>query len=189
MKTKFLNVLILAIFFYGCEKGSPPKLSSITVQNSNNLYPGNVVQFEANLSVGDEADEYIWDFGDNTTGRGKSVTHQYQNSGQYGVQVKAVHSCGEDTETTIVTVKEEKGSIYFWTNTNVYGFIYVTLLSTTRTISTFYFQFPGCVANQGLASFSNLPWGTYNFTAVSYNGYTWGGTVTLTDNCEPILLN
>ena len=45
--------------------------------------------------------EYIWDFGDNTTGTGQSPVHIYQKNGTYVVQLTVTNDNGDaDTDTT-----------------------------------------------------------------------------------------
>lgn len=51
---------------------------------------------------------YDWDFGDNHTGSGKTVTHAYENAGTYTVQFTAIDDEGaEDTATKTITVSPQ----------------------------------------------------------------------------------
>lgn len=50
------------------------------------------------------AESYTWDFGDGTTGAGKSVSHTYEESGEYTVTLEAENSCGIVTEVDMVSI-------------------------------------------------------------------------------------
>lgn len=41
---------------------------------------------------------YLWDFGDNTTGKGQQVTHKYSAGGNYPVRLRVVDDAGLDAE-------------------------------------------------------------------------------------------
>jgi plastocyanin len=77
--------------------GSPQGLRSVTITDPNagilqadftfspqNPQPGEAVSFDASASVGGPTD-YKWQFGDGTTGSGKTVSHTYTTAGDRDV--------------------------------------------------------------------------------------------------------
>jgi PKD repeat protein len=194
-------ISIICVVMLGCLMGcpsdpdpdpitNPPKIINIKTNPSTTglFYPNELTVFEANLSGG-KPENYIWNFGDGTTSTLSEPVHSYGSSGKYGVTLTVSNKGGKDSSTVIIEVDEQKGSIYFWTNTPVYGQISVNLQGLNGRITSWYSQFPGCVKDIGNARFSNLSWGTYSYTAAGFYGGYWTGKVTLSDNCEVISLN
>ena len=101
-------------------------------------------------------------------------------------------SGGGRTET--VTVSQDGafsglGAIAFYTRRDFgCGYINVTLSGKgTKTITGYYFiGTPGCGAEY-TATFTDLPMGTYSYSA-SCSGRSWSGTVTLTTSCQSVQL-
>jgi len=61
---------------------------------------------------GTEIVTWVWDFGDQTTGIGPEVEHQYQQPGTYEVRLTVVNSAGaEDSVSKIVIVDEGENSV------------------------------------------------------------------------------
>ncbi len=55
-----------------------------------------------------EIDEYLWSFGDETTGTGKTISHTYQKKGSYLITLTVTDSHGEShAETTTVTIDQK----------------------------------------------------------------------------------
>ena len=55
---------------------------------------------------------YLWDFGDNTTGIGQNITHEYQDDGIYNVTLRIIdNDLAENTTTVQVTVHNRAPSI------------------------------------------------------------------------------
>ncbi len=50
------------------------------------------------------AESYTWDFGDGTTGTGKTISHTYTESGDYTITLEAENSCGIVTEVDQVSI-------------------------------------------------------------------------------------
>jgi len=74
---------------------------------------------EVNLDASQSSDNigivsYLWDFGDGTTGTGKTTTHIYSNPGIYIVKLTVMNAAGNSaTDTTTITVEEAPFS--WWT--------------------------------------------------------------------------
>ncbi|RQG99218.1 PKD domain-containing protein [Natrarchaeobius oligotrophus] len=69
--------------------------------------PGDEIEFDASGSDG-EIDSYAWDLGDGTEASGESVTHSYDEEGEYEVELTVTDVDDEtDTDSTTVTVDEE----------------------------------------------------------------------------------
>jgi len=65
--------------------------------------PPLVVEFSAAGSSG-EIEEYMWDFGDGQTARGRVVSHVYNVPGNYEVTLRVIATKGEDTARVTVHV-------------------------------------------------------------------------------------
>ncbi len=110
-KLLFLSLLILSvtIFLSGC---------GFTNQSPDANFSANPTSGEAPLTVSFDATNssdpdgtvlsYDWDFGDNHTDTGKTVTHTYENAGTYTVQLTTIDDEGaEDTATKTITVSTQ----------------------------------------------------------------------------------
>jgi hypothetical protein len=63
---------------------------------------GSEVQFSAEAkTLQGKIEEYSWDFGDATTGKGQTVSHAYPNGGAYRVRLTARNSAGQTATHTI----------------------------------------------------------------------------------------
>ena len=69
------------------------------------------------INESEDADSYLWDFGDGTTTSTTNASHTYEEAGEFEVCLTALNACGEDTECMTVTVREEDLSAdnLFWT--------------------------------------------------------------------------
>ncbi|MFH2036308.1 MAG: PKD domain-containing protein [Candidatus Zixiibacteriota bacterium] len=52
-------------------------------------------------NLAQNADKYLWDFGDGTNSTDENPTHQYANAGVYTISLTASNDCGDDTETKV----------------------------------------------------------------------------------------
>lgn len=57
---------------------------------------------------------YTWDFGDDTTDTGATVTHKYEKAGTYTVTLTVNDGTVTDTETKSITVKEKPTDIWIY---------------------------------------------------------------------------
>ena len=64
---------------------------------------GKEITFDGSGSTG-EIKEYVWNFGDGTTGKGKIVTHSYNFPGEYYVSLKVSNDKTESTDLIKVTI-------------------------------------------------------------------------------------
>ncbi|ELZ95889.1 chitinase [Haloferax mucosum ATCC BAA-1512] len=72
------------------------------------INPGETVQFDASGS-GDTATQYDWDFGDGTTGTGKTTSHTYGSVGEYTVTLTVTDDSGASGSTTKVITASDGG--------------------------------------------------------------------------------
>gem|GEM_PF-890000 len=109
-------VLFLALLFSQCEKAET--LLDEEDQQEQPVYPvacftapddvfvGVAVSFSASCS--EDAEGYSWDFGDGSTGSGASVSHTYQNAGDYEVTLTVTNGDQTDeTSATVTAVRED----------------------------------------------------------------------------------
>jgi PKD repeat protein len=133
--------------------------------------------------------QYAWDFGDGGASSSKEPGYRYPKPGTYAVSVTVSNKAGQDQKTATINVAAPDSDLYFWTQTPVNGQIQVTIGGITRFITLYHTQFPGCARGSGMAEFTDLPYGTYDYSAVSQSGKTWSGRVTLQEHCRNIPLN
>ena len=58
-------------------------------------------------NLSENADSYLWDFGDGTTSEEENPVHGYGAAGTYEVSLTAINSCGEITSTQSLTISED----------------------------------------------------------------------------------
>ena len=98
-------------FFAGDEDSHQPT-NQKPVADAGGDYYGTVnesIRFDASQSRDPDGEivEYIWDFGDGSTGKGKVVTHSYSTPGNYTVTLTVVDDDGaEDSDTTLAHISE-----------------------------------------------------------------------------------
>lgn len=93
-----LCLLLLSFFLMSCDSGggnqNQPPSASFSV-SSEDPRAGTSVSFTASASDPDGSIEsYNWEFGDGSSGSGSSVSHTYQNSGSFAVQLTVVDDEG-----------------------------------------------------------------------------------------------
>lgn len=83
----------------------PPQPASIASLNANPnpVDEGEQVRFNANVQ-GDSPITRSWEFGDGSSGSGRSPTHTYDEPGQYTARLTASNNVGEDTRSVTVRV-------------------------------------------------------------------------------------
>jgi len=90
-------------------------LNQPPIANAGGLYSGDVtdaITFDGSESYDEDGEivEYLWDFGDETTGSGESITHTYTSPGNYTTTLTVTDDDGSiSTDTTIVTVVQSSG--------------------------------------------------------------------------------
>jgi len=64
---------------------------------------GSPVEFDASISIVEgnrTVQQYLWDFGDGTSGEGELVTHDYSTTGTFDVQLIVIDNIGDTLRTT-----------------------------------------------------------------------------------------
>ena len=185
--SRWLFPIVVALC--SCTEAAPPQLLAI---NSDPFLPttGSVVIFSIDvLNETDGPFTYEWSLGDGTASTIKSPSHKYTEAGEYRVSVTVTNESGSDSETTSISISNPDADLYFWTQKNANGPIEVTINGITKAIIAAHPQFPGCARGSGMAEFTDLPYGTYSYTAVAQSGMQWSNSITLDDNCANIPLN
>lgn len=133
---KYKNVgtftVVLVVQDNSGNHGTTSQTVSVTEGNSPTasfVYsPANPAENETiyfNASESDDPDgdivSFDWDFGDGTTGKGETVTHQYGSSGSYTVLLKVTDNDGNvDTASQTVSVGDNENPVasFFYTPSN-----------------------------------------------------------------------
>ena len=97
---------------------------------NKNVNSGAMVTFDAG-SASDESGivSYSWDFGDGSTGTGKTATHTYSSAGTYTAKLTVQDAAG-NSETSNVTVKVQENVIPEY-STFIVLFFMITMLTIT----------------------------------------------------------
>jgi hypothetical protein len=78
-------------------------IGGLTAANDGPTLLGQLTTFTATLSSGSGV-SYTWNFGDQTTGSGRIVTHRYAHPGKFTATVTAANSLGQASAATVVTI-------------------------------------------------------------------------------------
>lgn len=105
--TKFRLVLfaifisLLVFFLSGCFFTEQEPKAFFTASSTSGTAPLKV-DFDASSSYDPDSSliKYSWEFGDGSTGKGKTTTHSYNSSGNYLVELVVTDSDGETKSTT-----------------------------------------------------------------------------------------
>lgn len=126
-----------------------------------------------------------------TTGTSKTDNYPYSGANYYKVVAKNSSSTSDYSSYAYCnyTVTPSTGSVTFWTTRSDVGIITVTLNGHgSKQITHRYTSSPSCGAS-GCATFTNLPYGTYTYSATSQVG-TWGPkSFTISSSCLMYLLH
>jgi PKD repeat protein len=159
----------------GIALGYPTPRAHIVSSAAGTVQPGSAVQFTAD-SQG-RGLTYQWEFGDNTSLSGASVSHTYQSGGTYTVTltVRDVINQSSTTTQTVNVALLAPQATFTYTN-NGYGYIYFDASGSTAdrstSIATYNWQFgDGATDSTGNSQDSH----SYN----NYGSYTV--TLTVTD--------
>jgi hypothetical protein len=100
---------------------------------NKNVNSGATVTFDAGISS-DEVGivSYLWDFGDGSTGTGKTATHTYSSAGTYAAKLTVQDAAG-NTETSNVSVTVQENVIPEYSTFTVLFFM-ITMLTITLLI-------------------------------------------------------
>jgi PKD repeat protein len=128
------------------------------------------------------ADTYLWDFGDGTTSTEASTLHQYARNGSYVVKLTVKGKTGKTaTDLETITIKSVPGSITFWVASNGWSIDVSVNTFYQGTISQYNAARAGYCKEAGWVTFTGGP-GTYSFEAkekVLIGPRRWAGTFTL----------
>lgn len=126
-------------------------------------------------STSDNADTYLWDFGDGNTSASQDPSHTYTDAGTYLVSLTATNICGDNTIS--YSVLSEVSPIASFTSSEGNGCVThnISYVFDGANASTYDWAFPG-----GTPSVSNIPnpvieyqnTGTYNVTLIVTNAFT-----------------
>ncbi|HYG77652.1 MAG TPA: Ig-like domain-containing protein, partial [Planctomycetota bacterium] len=97
---------------------TPPEVTSPAKPGQNSVVPGQ----EATFSVGASGDnlQYVWDFGDGSSGTGATATHVYTSPGIYTATVTITNASGSSVSSSTqvvvlgaLTVSKLSGAVHF----------------------------------------------------------------------------
>lgn len=155
--------------------GYPTPHASIVSSATGTVQAGSAVQFTAD-SPG-RGLTYLWNFGDNTSLSGASVSHTYQNGGSYTVTLYVTDGINQSsTATQTVTVALLAPQASFTYTNNGYGYIAFDASGSTAdpstSIATYNWQF-----GDGYTDLTGNPQDSHSYS--NYGSYTV--TLTVTD--------
>ncbi len=82
-------------------------IDGLQAQNSSPVAVGTLVDLTATITAGiGTSEQFVWDFGDGTTGVGQSTAHLYASPGTYSAIVTATNFFSEISASTLVTVTQ-----------------------------------------------------------------------------------
>ena len=193
-----ISLITLGSFFIGCLKTETEvpitmdiSATSLDFQASGGEQSFSIESNTKNWSVNSNAS--TWLTASPTSGSSNNtirVTAQANTSSSQRTGTVTINGVGvtRSVSVTQAGISASRGSITFWTDKNYCGTISVTLTGQgTRTITGYFPSgIPECGAN-GTATFTNVPYGTYNFNA-SCTSHSWSGSITLSHSCYTMLL-
>ncbi len=132
--------------------------------------------------------DYVWDFGDGTTGLGDDPVHVYQNPGTYTVilTVTSIDGCVDDFSSTINILANPLAN-FTTSNLHCYGDESGTLsISGYGSLSPYIYSLDGGNNYQLSGSFSGLDAGSYTVIVEDDNGCSSSYDFSLTEPTELI---
>lgn len=181
---KVMLLAVCAVFLFACTRQPTANFST----DQDTYYSGETAHFN-NTSVHYARSVWTTYDGQTTTSNNMDFTFPLNmSSGDYSFTLDVYNGRKHDQITRKIYVERASGEVTFWTNTNFYGNIFVSIDNANANITSYYNYQPNCGA-QGCATFTLLP-GTYDFYAQDSYLDTWNGTVTVTNQgCLMDLLN
>ncbi|WP_367390250.1 PKD domain-containing protein [Lewinella sp. LCG006] len=112
--------------------------------NGNFFYTNNLLDVQFMSDV-ENADSYLWNFGDGTTSTTANPSHTYEMGGTYTVTLELTNACGTTLLTQEVGVMRPIPSVAFTTNGDTQGCapFSVTFLNQTTDAVSYQWSFPG----------------------------------------------
>lgn len=178
MKNKILFVAFLVALFTGCKKDEPEDQPVALFSFSQNELKVTFTNSSQN------AQSYVWNFGDGQTSKEKNPVHTYVNAGTYNVQLTATNITKSDTYSQNVTISHTDLTPSANFSYNKSG-LTVTFSNSSTNASSYKWEFgDGQTSTTANPSHIYSTYGTYNVTLTAYNGSKTSSTsksITLTE--------
>lgn len=113
-KVYLLMTMVLGLFtFVSCGDDDEPTITGDTVPVSSFQLALDAVDFNtvAFTNFSQDADTYLWDFGDGNSSRDENPTHTYAAPGDYTVTLTASNSFASHTSTKMVTISDPNAEV------------------------------------------------------------------------------
>jgi len=178
MKNLMLYIILVLLFISSCSKDPT---ANFEYQNSDSISTGEKVVF---INTSNNAESYLWEFGDGHLSVSESPEHRYYSAGIYTISLTAYNENTSSTVTQKIDIKNAQGKVIFWSD--FYGSpIEVIWEGTHAGIITKKIN-PNTPPNCGreyCVTINFLDTGSYSYTAKeTANGAnkTWSGTAHIT---------
>jgi PKD repeat protein len=76
------------------------------------LFNGDLITFTA-IASGTAPIDFQWNFGDNLTGTGDTVTHTYTDADTYTVELSASNACGDELVSKDITILQRIWKVFY----------------------------------------------------------------------------
>lgn len=178
MKNKILFVAFLVALFTGCKKDEPEDQPVALFSFSQNELTVTFTNSSQN------AQSYVWDFGDGQTSKEKNPVHAYSKAGTYKVQLTATNitKTGSYSQNVIISQEALTPTANFSYTKNG---LTVTFSNSSINASAYKWEFgDGQTSTVVNPSHTYSNYGTYNVTLTASNGTktsTTSKSITLTE--------
>lgn len=179
MKHKIVLMALLVAFFSGCKPNEPEEETPIALFS----YSQNELKVTF-TNTSQNAQSYVWTFGDGQISKEKNPVHTYAKAGTYNVQLTATNITKSNTYSQNVTISQAEVTPTAKFSYTKNG-LTVTFSNSSTNAQSYKWEFGDgqtSTANNPSHTYSN--YGTYNVTLTAINGSktnTTSQNITLTE--------
>lgn len=164
----FFLLTLFNIFFTSCKKEAVNPAPTADFVYSGN---GNAPSLVSFVNTSQNADTYLWDFGDNSTSTEKDPKHTYTNAGVYTVRLKATGKGGDASVTKTVNIQAPIGSVadFTFNAANLRAPVSIPISNASQNATSYSWDFGnGQTSTQVNPSVTYTTGGTFTITLTAY---------------------